>query len=203
MTLYDMLCKNMKSILVLLMLALFVNPGFAVEVENRVEYLVDVRNDDGDIALERLSVHKKLDSSDIELSFFGEAQWNMETDEWEKLLSGLEIGKSFSDYFYVGQSIQLISGEMLDYLVFDVNGQSFDTTTKIGLEVPFLETFSFRLFEEYSINLEKGRDEYCETIAEIQYAPVDLFSVGIGWRHTDRIHALDTDYVSTSLTLRF
>ncbi|MDP8230682.1 MAG: hypothetical protein P9L93_06220 [Candidatus Gorgyraea atricola] len=203
MMLYDMLYKNMKIILVLLMLVLFANPGFSVEVESRTDYLVDVRRDDGDIAMERLSIHKKLDSSDTELSFFGEAQWNMETDEWEKLLSGLEIGKSFSDYFYVGQSFQFISGEMLDYLVFDADSYSFDTTTKVGLEVPFLEVFSLRLFEEYSINLEKGRDEYCESIAEILYAPVDLFSVGIGWRHTDRIHALDTDYVSTSLTLRF
>ncbi len=202
--LYGMLYENMKIVLaLLLMLVLFVNPGFTVEVENRIEYLVDARSDDGDIALERFSISKKFKATDIKASIFTEAQWNTETDDWEKLLAGVEASKSFWEYFYVSQSIQLISGEMLDYLVFDVNGQSLDTTTKIGVKLPFLEDFSLSIFEEYSVNLEKGRDEYCETIAEVQYAPVDLFSVGIGWRHTDRIHALDTDYVSTSFTLRF
>jgi len=203
MTLYDMLYKNMKMFLVLLILVLFADPGFAVDVENRVEYLVDIRRDDGDIALERLSISKKFESTDARISVFGEAQWNIETDEWEKILAGLEAGISFWKYFYIGQSVQIISGKMLDYMVFDADNYPFDTTTKIGLELPFLDVFSFYISEEHSIHIEKGRGEYCETIAEVLYAPVDLFSVGIGWRHTDRIHALDTDYVSTSLTLRF
>ncbi|MFC1621530.1 hypothetical protein ACFL2G_04410 [Candidatus Omnitrophota bacterium] len=204
MMVYGMLYRNMKIILgLLLMLMLFGNTGFAIEVENKVEYLLDARGDDGDIALERLSINKKIDSTDIMLSIFAEAQWSVEASEWEKLLTGIKAGKSFWEYLYISQSIQFISGEMLDYMAFDAGSYSFDATTKIGVKVPFLEDFNLSIFEEYSVNLEEFKDEYCETIAEVQYTPVDLLSVGIGWRHTDRIHNFDTDYVTSSVTLRF
>ena len=174
-----------------------------IETRNRSEYLVDARGDDGDLCLNRLSVHKKLDTPDIEISGFGEAQWNLETDEWEKLLLGIEAGIRPWQYLYIGQSVQSISGHMLDYMAFDANNNSIDTTTKIRLDLALLKDLSLHIFEEYSINIEEGRDEYCETGAEVSYSPRDSYSIGIGWRHTDRVHNFDTDYVSSSLTLRF
>ena len=176
---------------------------YASEIRDRNEYLVDVRDDDGDLYLNRLSLHKKLDSRNMEISGFIEAQWNFETDEWEKLMLGIEIGTYIWQYLYIGQSLQSISGEMLNYMAFDANSNSIDTTTKISLELPLIKDFALRIFEEYSINLEKGRDEYCELGSEVSYSPKDSYSISIGWRHTDRIHNFDTDYVSTSLTLRF
>jgi len=173
------------------------------EMKNRIDYLVDARGDDGDLCLNRFSLHKKLDSPDMEISGFLEAQWNLETDEWEKLLFGIEAGAWPWKYLYIGQSLQSISGEMLDYMAFDANGDSIDTTTKISLEIPLVKEFSLRVFEEYSVNIEKGRDEYCEAGTEVSYSPKDSYSIAIGWRHTDRIHNFDTDYMSSSLTLRF
>ena len=197
----------MKIILSLSILLIFnaiaVNPASALEIKDKNEYLIDVRGDDGDLYLNRLSFAKKLDSPDIKIFAFSEAQWNFYTTEWEKLLLGAGTGFTLYKYFCISQTIQIISGEMLDYMVFDVGSYSTDTTTRIGLHFPFLSRFSFQLYEEYSLNLEKGRGEYCETVAEISYRPKDLCSVGIGWRHTDRIHNLDTDYVSASLTLDF
>ena len=146
---------------------------------------------------------KKLDTQDIDISAFGDVQWNFNTTDWEKILFGIELGKLFTDYLYIGQSIQSISGQILDHLVFDADSYSFDTTSKISITLPFLDKYSFRIAEEYSVNLEHGRDEYCETIAEVSYQVKDSYSFGLGWRHTDRIHNLDTDYVSLSMELDF
>ncbi|MFC1624065.1 hypothetical protein ACFL28_01920 [Candidatus Omnitrophota bacterium] len=191
------------SIVLISLQLVYVGSICALEIKNENKYLIDARGDDGDIYLNRLSLHKKLDRHEIELSFFGEAQWNFEISEWEKLTLGLETGKFFREYLYVGQSVQFISGEILDYMAFDANSNSIDTTTKIRLLLPLAEHFSLRLFEEYALNLEKGRDESNEIGTEVIYSPKDSYSVGIGWHHIDRIHNFDTDYVSLSLTLNF
>ena len=179
------------------------NPVLSLEIKDKNKYLIDTRGDDGDLYLNRLSINKKLDSSAIEISAFGEAQWNFDTTQWEKLLLGAEVSTTLYKYLYIGQSFQFISGQMLDYMAFSVDNTSIDATTKIGLKLPFAKHFSFQIFEEYSLNLEEGRGGYAETIAEIFYQPKDLYSIGIGWHHTDRIHNFDTDYVSSSMTLHF
>ena len=194
---------TLTIIILILTQLIFIDRIYASEIRDRNEYLVDVRGDDGDIYLNRLSLHKKMDSSDIEISGFLEGQWNFEIDEWEKVMLGVEAGAYLWQYLYIGQSVQSISGHMLDYMAFDANNNSIDTTTKIRLDLALLKDLSLHIFEEYSINIEEGRDEYCETGAEVSYSPKDSYSIGIGWRHTDRIHNLDTDYVSSSLTLRF
>ncbi len=179
------------------------NPAYGVQITDRNEYLYDVRDDDGNIYRNRLSIHKKLDTYDIDMSGFGEVQWNFKLNDWEKLMLGVEAEKKLFRYFYIGQSFQFISGQMLDYMVFDADSRSIDTTTKIVFSYPLLEYLDFKLFEEYSINLEEGRDECNEVGAEIIYNLKDSCSLGVGWRHTDRIHNFDTDYVTSSIKLRF
>jgi len=194
----------LKLFLILLSIQIIlINPSHANEISYRNEYLVDTRGDDGDILLSRVSFHKRLDSSDIDISFFTEGQWNLEIDDWEKVMLGIEGEKCLWKYLYVGQTLQVSSGQMFDYLAFDTDSKTIDTTTKIGFRFPLSEKVSFSIFEEYTLNPIKGRDEYCESGAEIIYRPKKSTSFGIGWRHTDRIHALDTDYLSTSLTLHF
>lgn len=194
---------KVPTFLICIHYVLYLNPAYAVEIKDKNEYLMDARGDDGDIYLNRLSVNKKFDPANMEIFAFGETQWNFDTDKLEKLLLGIGAGMTLYRYLRISQSVQLISGEMLDYLSFSVNTNSIDTTTTIGLYVPFAKYFYFNIAEEYSFNLEECRDEYCETIAEICYRPKDMCSFGIGWRHTDRIHEFDTDYVSSSLTLHF
>ncbi len=190
------------SILILVQFTL-INPVCAWEIKDRNEFLLDIRDDDGDIYLNRISIHEKIESPDIKISVFLESQWNFDTDEWERVLAGLEARKDLWRYLYIGQSVQFISGQMLDYMAFDTGNISFDTTTRIGLHVPFLKYFSFDVFEEYSFNLEEGEDEYAESVAEVTYGSKNLYSIAIGWRHTDRIHNFDTDYASVSLSLHF
>lgn len=194
--------KILLSLLLIISILILAQNTYAIDIKNRNEYLVDTRGDDGDIYLNRLSTHKKLDKPELDLYFFAESQWNFENDDWEKLIAGFELGKSIGEYLYIGQSLQVISGNMLDLMVFDTNSSSVDTTTKVVLDFPILEQISFRIYEEYSINIEKGRDEYNELGAEVSYSPKEMFSIGFGWRHTDRIHTLDTDYVSLFFTLK-
>ena len=195
---------TLKILLILISIHLtFINSVFALELNTRDEYLLDIRDDDGDIYRSYITLNKKIESPDVEISAFLDSQWNLETDKWEKVLLGVEVRKSLWQYLYVGQTLQLISGEMLDYMSFKVDNKSFDTTAKIGLKIPFLKYFSFNAFEEYSINLEHGRDEYNEVGIEVVYTPRKLFSISLGWRHTDRIHNFDTDYASTALSFHF
>lgn len=195
---------TLKILLILISIHLtFINFALALELNTRDEYLLDIRGDDGDIYRSHITLNKKIESPDVEISAFLDSQWNLETDKWEKVLLGVEIRKYLWQYLYVGQTLQLISGEMLDYMSFEVDNKSFDSTAKIGLRIPFLKYFSFNAFEEYSINLEHGRDEYNEVGIEVVYTPRKLFSISLGWRHTDRVHNLDTDYASTALSFHF
>ena len=194
----------LKFFLISIAIQLFlVNSAFSLELNTRDEYLLDIRNDDGDIYRSCITLNKKIESPDLEISAFLDSQWNLETDRWEKILLGLETGKSLREYLYIGQSFQLISGEMLDYMAFRVDNKSFDTTTKVKLSIPFLKYFSFCTFEEYSLNIEEWRDGYNEVGVEFVYTPKKLFSISLGWRHTDRIHNFDTDYASMSLSFHF
>ena len=180
-----------------------VNSVFSLDLNTRDEYLLDIRGDDGDIYRSCITLNKKIESPEIEVSAFLDSQWNLETCKWEKVLLGLETGKSIWEYLYIGQSLQLISGEMLDYMPFSVESKSLDTTTKIKVNIPFLKYFSFCAFEEYSLNIEEWRDGYNEVGVEVVYTPKKLFSISTGWRHTDRIHNFDTDYASMSLSFHF
>ena len=182
---------------------IFVSSAYGLDITDRNEYLYDVRDDDGNIYRNRLSIHKKLDAQDIDISGFGETQWNFKSNDWEKLMLGAEVKKKLFRYFYVGQSFQFISGQILDYMTFGADSRSIDTTTKIIFKYPMLKHLDLKLFEEYSINLEEGRDECNEIGAEIIYNLKDSCSLGVGWRHTDRIHNFDTDYVTSSIKLRF
>lgn len=190
------------SILLLAQLS-FAKPIFALEANVRDEYLLDIRDDDGDICRSYITLNKKIEPNELEISLFLDLQWNLGIDKWEKILFGVKAKKYLWKYLYAAQSIQFISGEILDYAAFDVGAKSYDTTTKIGFAIPFLEYFSFNAFEEYSINLEEARGEYCESVAEIIYRPKKWLSVSTGWRHTDRIHNLDTDYASAALSFHF
>lgn len=198
----------MKKFLALFASLLFINlivinPACCWEIKNKYEYLLDVRGDDGDIVLNRVYLRNNLNAAKLEITAFGETQWNFETSNWEKITIGTKIGKYLRKYLYLSQSIQLISGEILDYMAFDINNNSIDSTTTIALDLPLVKNLSLNIFEEYSINLEECTGEYCETGIELNYDFKKTCSLGFGWRHTDRIHNFDTDYVSTSLTLNF
>jgi hypothetical protein len=195
--------RLLKVLLIIFLLQLScASLSSAADIKNKSQYLLDTRGDDGDIFSNLISFQKKTPSG-INLSSFGEVQWNMKTSEWEKINFGVKAEKIFRKFFYLSQSIQTISGQRLDHMYFDTGNISVDTTVTIGFIFDFAEYFSLSLKEDYSFNIEEGKGEYCEVLAEISYNPTDSRSIGIGWRHTDRIHNFDSDYATISLSLNF
>jgi hypothetical protein len=200
--------KLLAGLIILSMQLIFLNPACALDVKYRNEFLKDVRSDDGNIYLNRISLYKDIEPLNMEISGFCEAQWNIKMQAWEKNTAGFEAKKCLFEYFYFGESLQFISGKMLDYMVFSPGKQSVETVTKLELIFPVLEKtlkkkLTLRSFEEYSYNLEKGSAGLNEVGIEFDYALKKEISVGFGWRHTDRIHNFDTDYCSSSFTLKF
>jgi hypothetical protein len=200
--------KLLSGIILLSTQLMFLNPACALDIKNRAEFLKDVRSEDGNIYLNRISLYKNIEPLDMEISGFGETQWNIKTKVWEKMTAGFEAEKCFFKYLYAGQSIQYISGEILDFMTFSPGDMSAETTTKLSAIFPVFknsleEKLFMRFWEEYSYNLEKGAAGLNEVGIEFNYNLKENICLGFGWRHTDRIHNFDTDYCSSSFSLKF
>jgi len=200
--------KLLSGIIFLSLQLILLNPVYSLDIEDRNEFLKDIRSDDGNIYLNRLSAYKNMDSLDITVSGFWEAQRNLKTNVWEKITAGIGAEKRFFKYLRIGQSVQYISGEILDFMDFNPGNISAETTTKLNAIFPVFkktleERLSLRFWNEYSYNIEKGAAGLNEVGIEFNYNLKKRIFMGFGWRHTDRIHNFDTDYCSTSLTLKF
>ncbi|MCX5687817.1 MAG: hypothetical protein NTV71_04190 [Candidatus Omnitrophica bacterium] len=88
-------------------------------------------------------------------------------------------------------------------MTFNPGNMSMEVTTKLGFIFPLSKRILFKIWNEYSYNLEKGSAGLNEVLIEIPYKVNKNLDFGIGWRHTDRIHAFDSDYATSSLTLYF
>lgn len=194
---------KLLSGLILFIPLIFLNPAHSADIKEKNSFLLDIRNKDNSIYLNRFSISKNIPECDIKISLFGELQWHFGTSSWEKITSGVEAKKPFLKYFYFGESVHLISGQTLDYMTFDPGNVSVEAVTKLGCIFPLSKRLSFRIWNEYSYNLEKGAAGLNELLIEIPYEVNKNLALGIGWRHTDRIHAFDSDYATTSLTLHF
>ena len=195
--------KLLSGIIILLAQFIFLNPAYSVDLKDKNSFLLDIRNKDNSIYLNRFSVSKNISKYDIKTSLFGEFQWHFGTSKWEKITSGVEAKKYILKYLYCGESAHFISGQILDYMTFDPGNMSVEATTKLGFTYPISKKLSFKIWNEYSYNLEKGFAGLNEVFVEIPYEINKNLDFAIGWRHTDRIHAFDSDYATTSLALHF
>ncbi len=189
--------------IVLFIQLIFLNPAYSAEIKDKNSFLLDIRNKDNSIYLNRFSVSNNIARYDIKISLFGESQWHFGTSNWEKITSGVEAEKPFLKYLYCGESVHFISGQMLNYMTFDPGNMSMEAVTKLGFIFPLSKKLSFRICNEYSYNLEKGAAGLNEVLIDLPYEINNNLDFGIGWRHCDRIHAFDSDYATTSLTLHF
>jgi len=195
--------KLLSGIIILLAQFIFLNPAYSADIKDKSSLLLDIRNEDNSIYLNRYSVSKNISKYDIKTSLFGEFQWHFGTSRWEKITSGVEAKKYILKYLYFGESVHFISGQILDYMTFDPGNMSVEATTKIGFTYPLSKKLSFKVWNEYSYNLEKGAAGLNEVLVEIPYEINKNLDFSIGWRHTDRIHAFDSDYTTTSIILHF
>jgi len=195
--------KLLSGIILLLIQLIFLNPAYSADIKDKNSFLLDIRNNDNSIYLNRFSVSKNISEYDIKTSIFSELQWHSGTSRWEKITAGVEAEKPFLKYFYCGESVHFICGQILDYMTFDPGNMSVEATTKLGFAYPLSKKLSFRVCNEYSYNLEKGSAGLNEVLVDIPYQINDNLCFGIGWRHVDRIHAFDSDYAVTSITSKF
>lgn len=195
--------KLLSGIILLLIYLFFSGASYGAEIKDKNSFLLDIRNKDNSIYLNRFSVSKNIAGCNIKTSLFGEFQWHFGTSKWEKITSGLEAEKCFLRYIYCGESINFISGQILDYMTFDPGNMSVETITKLSFVFPVSKKLSFIIRNEYSYNIEKGSAGLNELFIEIPYQVNKNLDFEIGWRHTDRIHAFDSDYAVSSLTLHF
>jgi len=193
----------LKVLLISLQLIFIINPAYCIDIKDKIEYLWDIRHDDGDIYLNKFCVYGYLKSLDVRISGFEESQWNSDRGYWEKITAGAQVEKYFFKYAYLGESVQFIAGQILDYMAFSPGNMSIEATTKTGFLFPLSKKFSLRVLNEYSYNLEKGTAGLNELLVEACYNLNKDLGVGVGWRHSDRIHDFDTDYVSSSIALHF
>jgi hypothetical protein len=195
--------KPLLGTTLLLVQLIFLNSAYSAEIKNKSSLLLDIRNSDNSIYLNRFSVSKDIPEYDIKTSLFAELQWNSGISRWEKITAGAEAEKPFLKYFYCGESVHFIYGQLLDYMTFDPGNLSLEATTKLGFVYPLSKKLSFRVCNEYSYNLEKGSAGLNEVLVDLPYQINDNLCFGIGWRHVDRIHAFDSDYAVTSITSKF
>jgi len=195
--------KLLSGILLLSIQLIFLSPAYSADIKNKNSFLLDIRNRDNSIYLNRFSASKNIARYDIKTSLFGECQWHFGTSRWEKVTSGVAAEKLFLKYIYCGESIHFIYGQLLDYMTFDPGNMSIEATTKLGFIFPLSKKLSFRVWNEYSYNLEKGAAGLNEVLIEMPYRVTKNLDFEIGWRHTDRIHAFDSDYATSSFTLYF
>jgi hypothetical protein len=195
--------KSLTGLIVLSIQLIFLNPAYSIDIENKTALLADIRNKNNSIQLDRFSISKDIPEYAIKASLFGEAEWNFGTSKWEKITSGVEIDKQFLKYLYCGESVHFISGQILDYMTFSPGNMSIEAVTKLGFTFPLTKRLLFRAWNEYSYNLEKGAAGLNEVYVEMPYKINKNLDIGIGWRHTDRIHAFDSDYAVSYFALHF
>ena len=195
--------KLLFGIILLSIQLIFLNPAYSADIKDKNSFLLDIRNKDNSIYLNRFSASKNIARYNIKTSLFGELQWHFGTSRWEKITSGIEADRNFLKYIYCAESIHFIYGQLLDYMTFDPGNMSMEAVTKLGFTFPLSKKLSFRIWNEYSYNLEKGAAGLNEVLIEIPYQVNKNLDIGIGWRHTDRIHAFDSDYATSSLILHF
>ena len=122
--------------LILFIPLIFLNPAYSADIKEKNTYLLDIRNKDNSIYLNRFSVSNNIAGYDIKISLFGELQWHFGTSDWEKITSGIDAKKRFLKYLYCGESVHFISGQLLDYMTFDPGDMSVEATTKLGFIFP-------------------------------------------------------------------
>jgi len=195
--------KLLSGIILLFVQLIFLNPAYSTDIKDKNSFLLDIRNRDNSIYLNRFSASKDISRYDINTSLFGELQWHFGTSRWEKITSGMEAKKYLLKYLYCAESVHFIYGQLLDYMTFNPGKTSMEAVTKLGFTFPLSKKLSFRIWNEYSYNLEKGTAGLNEVLIEIPYQVDKNLDFAIGWLHTDRIHAFDSDYAVSSLILKF
>jgi len=204
----------MKKILFLCMAIFFItSPSHALDVEVLNTFRYDWRNTGSDTAsgndiaggneyLFTLTVKgaKPIEQikRDLKLSVWSEAQVGIRRERLDVARFGGEIGIDLFKWLYWGEQVY--------YGWFDRYDDKFVLRSKLTFNFPF-KVFSLdpslRIFEEHRYDLSDGRGFRNDVGVGINLPISKIFGCYLGWRHADRIHRFDTDYVEGKVSLNF
>ncbi|MFC1632087.1 hypothetical protein ACFL1I_00145 [Candidatus Omnitrophota bacterium] len=187
-----------------------VDTGF----ENRHTYRVDTRSDDDDYSfyITRAAGYLDFNCPLLERTFriapFFEYQSNLDTNTWWRKELGAEIGTSFfNDIFYYGASLQYVWQKLDNYPVEDTT-ETAEWESRFVITPPinwwiFGDTLFLRLFNEYTVDLERGQGTFNQVGVVFDWQVLDWLRLPIGYRHVDRVHDYDADTLEFSVVFSF
>lgn len=183
-----------------------------MKFENRHTTRVATSNSDDSLYLTRagLSIDYNLDYLDkvIRISPFFEYQHNLDIDTWWRRESGIEMGVSFfNGNFYIGASFQHIWQRAENF-----PDEPLEQTTEwesrfiITSPIPwgiFKDRVKLRLFDEYTFDFTRGQGTFNEVGVTVDWQIYSWLRLPLGWRHIDRIHDFDSDWLEFSILFSF
>jgi len=208
-----------KVIILLVLLFLFVSyayAGWSQKPEFRLSssYRYDLRQDFRNLYIDRVyATFSYLNDKKqplLKLIPFFEIRRNIEGNLWERKELGVEVGKDFFSWVYLGESIQYVwTQEDLTNLYHPVYEKKdyMESETRLLFSHNLLSSRYLKLkgfvLNEYTYDFEQGRGVRNEVAIGL-IMPVDkYFETQINWRHIDRINYYDSDTVEAVLALVF
>lgn len=194
----------MRKVLILLLGIVFIgiinSNSYALTLENIHTYRYDIRGDDGgDLYYAKLALKGKRAieqiKRDLILGAFVEGRYKFDDNEFEMSKIGGLAGINLVKWLSLTEDIYYIEKK-----------EDFIWRSKLAISIPF-ELFdikpSFQIFEEFRFNMNEGEGSRNDVGIGIGVPVTDFLLLYAGWRHTDRIHSYDTDYIESKLTLSF
>lgn len=198
----------MKKALILFMGIFFIStPAHALNIENIHTYRYDIRNTGNDTAggneyLCTLSLkdNKPIEKieRDLKLALWSEMEVGLRRHKLDVVRFGGEVGLDIFKWVYWGEQVY--------YGWFDKQEDKFVLRSKLTFKFPF-KFFdlnpSLRIFEEHRYNLNEGEGFRNDVGVGVNLPLTEIFGCYLGWRHADRIHKFDTDYIEGKIVLNF
>ena len=208
--------KTAAILLISLFLLLFASNSFASwnKPEFRLSelYRYDCRDEGHELFITRASVILNYANASGEQLFkivpFFEARRNIKKSLWERKELGLEIGRDFLSWLYLGEAVQWCWTDE-DYQRYRqyAKRKYAESETRLLLSHKLFSIGSRELkgfvLNEYTYDFNKGRGIRNELAGGFTLPIVKHLEMQINWRHIDRIHFYDSDVAEGAFTLVF
>ncbi len=198
----------MKKALILFIGIFFISiPVYALEVEVLNTFRYDISNTGnadnggneylGTVSLKGAKPIEKI-NRDLKLILWGEVQAGIRRSQVDVSRFGGEAGIDLLKWVYWGEQIY--------YAWYKRDYDRFVLRSKLTFNFPF-KVFSLnpslRIFEEHRYSLTEGEGFRNDVGVGVNLPVTKIFSCYLGWRHADRIHRFDTDYIEGKIVLNF
>jgi len=177
-------------------------------------YRLDDRRSHDSLYINRVSAMFDFQNAEEKSLFkvtpFSEFRRNFERNLWERIETGVEVGKDFTPWFYLGEGIQSVWLRE-DYTIAKYNHtkrrDSTESETRLVLSHQLFSNQHITLkgffMDEYTYDFDLGRGVRNEVAVGIAVPIGKHFETSLNWRHVDRIHDFDSDTLEFGAALVF